>query len=69
MTINKITKNSNNLKDKNLNNLLFLVKELELAIALSSVLSQGQSKQLQTAIFKLVNQLGTIDSIVDAQKQ
>jgi hypothetical protein len=66
MEINKIT---NNLKDKNLKNLLFLVKELELAIALSSVLSPGQSKQLQTAILKLVNQFSSTSKTAGNQKQ
>jgi hypothetical protein len=66
MEINKI---NNNLKDKNLKNLLFLVKELELAIALSSVLSPGQSKQLQTAILKLVNQFSSTSKNADNQKQ
>jgi len=55
-------------KTKDLDNLLFLVKELELAIALSSVLSSGQSKQLQTAILKLVNQFSSTSKTVHNQK-
>jgi|GEM_PF-3750640 hypothetical protein len=56
-------------KTQDLKNLLFLVKELELAIALSSVLSPGQSKQLQTAILKLVNQFSSTSKNADNQKQ
>jgi hypothetical protein len=43
--------------DKPLTNLLTLVKELELAMALSSKLSSRQAKQLQSAIIKLVKQI------------
>ena len=50
-------KSEQTLKEQKLNNLLNLVKELELAIALSSSLSSSQSKKLQTAILKLVKQL------------
>lgn len=44
-------------KQANLKSLLILIRELELAIALSSVFTPSQSKQLEAAIIKLVKQL------------
>jgi len=44
-------------QQKNLELLLALVKELELAIALSPVLLPRQSKLLQSIILKLVKQI------------
>lgn len=44
-------------KQANLKFLLILIRELELAIALSSVFTPSQSKQLEAAIIKLVKQL------------
>jgi hypothetical protein len=69
MVKNNIIVSARRNKTQNLKNLLFLVKELELAIALSSVLSPGQSKQLQTAILKLVNQFSSTSKNADNQKQ
>ena len=69
MVKNNIIVSARRNKTQNLKNLLFLVKELELAIALSSVLSPGQSKQLQTAILKLVNQFSSTSKTAGNQKQ
>jgi hypothetical protein len=69
MVKNNIIVISRRNKTQNFNNLLLLVKELELAIALSSVLSPGQSKQLQTAILKLVNQFSSTANTASNQKQ
>ncbi len=52
-TVSSRRKKSN---DRAITNLLTLVKELELAIALSSTLSPRHAKQLQSAILKLVKQ-------------
>lgn len=69
MVKNNVIVSARRNKTQNLKNLLFLVKELELAIALSSVLSPGQSKQLQTAILKLVNQFSSTTKTAGNQKQ
>lgn len=39
------------------NHLLLLIKELELALALSSAFSPSQAKRLKSAILKLTEQL------------
>ncbi len=43
--------------DRVVTNLLVLIQELELAIALSPVLSSSQARQLEAAIIKLVKQI------------
>jgi hypothetical protein len=52
-----IIKSEQKIKEQKLEHLLNLIKELELAIALSSSLSSSQSKKLQTSILKLVKQI------------
>ena len=57
MSNNKTISLEKQKQQKNLELLLALVKELELAVALSPVLLPRQSKLLQSTILKLVKQI------------